>query len=328
MKIKIAAILILFSYNALSFTPDYNEIPSAEDIPIIDGHLHLFRDVDADHVREKFKEFNVVKAVWFPRGFGSRGSKGIQKGKDLDFAKSNPDLGYVLAGLQKKFLHKEKFGTSNWTDPHKKWKPWLRDAQSKVLNGDFAGYGELIIRHYSYNQGKGERDYPIDSVVFTDLLRASNESKKPFVIHAEGEDHIVKDLLEQLPKYPNAKVIWAHACGRSNPTLVHQWLLKNPNLYCDLANMTDTGHYGSLWPRHGEWTYRFEKNGEILPDWLTVVEALPSRFYIGSDVNEGVGWDKLVWQERIIRFRKLLAQLSPNAREWLAWKTVETLYSD
>lgn len=296
-------------------------------VPIIDGHIHLFRNVDPDDVRKRFKQNNVIGAVWFPRKFKTRGiSLGVKKGQADQFQKDNPDLGYVMVGLQRGLLHKESRGSDLWLHPSEKWDTWLNKNKEKVRSGERAGYGELIVRHYSYSKGRGERDYPLDSKVFHDLMAASNETSSPLVIHAEGEDHVVTSLMNILPRYPRAKLIWAHACGRSNPKKITKWLLDNPNLYCDLGNMTDTGHYGSLWPRYGEWTYRFEKNGVIEPNWVALLEAMPSRFYIGSDINEEGGWDNKVWEKRIQRFRLLLTQLSPNASEWVAWKTVKALY--
>jgi len=298
--------------------------------PIIDGHLHLFAKTDVNLVRKTFKENNVLKAVWFPRHFKSQVSKGISEEAADEFISANRDLGYFTVGLQRKLLSSLKQAPERWAKTDGKWKKFIKGARKKIRNGERDGLGELIVRHYSYNFGKGEYDYPIDSPLFTSLIRASDELAVPLIVHAEGEDHVVSSLLEKLPKFQNAKLVWAHACGRSDPIKIREWIKSNSNLFCDLGNMTDTGNYGSLWPRAGSWTYQFEKNGKILPEWKALVEDYPNRFYIGSDVNEEQGWGsqfkKSMWLKRIKRFRVLLGQLSPNAQEWLAWKTVETLY--
>ena len=54
-----------------------------------------------------------------------------------------------------------------------------------------------------------------------------------------------------LKELPRLKLVWAHGCGRLNPAKIHEILDRNPALYCDLPNMTNTGGYGSGWPRGG-----------------------------------------------------------------------------
>lgn len=297
----------------------------AYDGPIIDGHLHISAGSDQELIRQKFKANNVLKAVIFPREFKAGDDYGISETGAIDFSQQAPDLGWLLIGLQLDALHFKK-PIRYWQSPPSEWQEFLLKAEEQLSSGKRKGMGELIIRHYDYHgKGHGEVDFPIKSQVFVDLITLSNKTGRPLVIHAEGEEHIVRDLFEVLPKFPKAKIVWAHACGRSNPQLINQWLISHPNLFCDLGNMTDTGNYGSLWPRAGDWTFRVEKDGIIEPAWLIVLNKHPDRFYIGTDVNEVKGWNKS-WNKRINRFRKILDQVDPSAREQIAYKTAEKLY--
>lgn len=90
--------------------------------------------------------------------------------------------------------------------------------------------------------------------------------------------------------------------------------------------MTDTGNDGSLWPRAGEWTYPLERNGVVESEWIRVVNAFHNRIYIGTDVNEVKGWDS-AWNKRIVRFRKILSQFSPESQDSIAYKTAQSLYA-
>jgi hypothetical protein len=295
------------------------------DGPIIDGHLHISARSDQELMRKKFKANNVLQAVIFPREFKAGDDFGISEEGALEFSQQAPDLGWVLIGLQLDALHFKK-PVRYWQSPPSEWREFLLKAEEQLISGKRKGMGELIIRHYDYHgKGHGEVDFPIKSRVFMDLMTLSNKTERPLVIHAEGEEHIVRDLLEVIPKFPKAKVVWAHACGRSNPQLVKQWLMSHPNLFCDLGNMTDTGNYGSLWPRAGDWTFRVEKDGVIESEWLKVLNQYPDRFYIGTDVNEVKGWNQ-AWNKRINRFRKILDQVDSSAREQIAYKTAQKLY--
>jgi len=297
----------------------------AYDGPIIDGHLHISAQSDQDLIREKFRANGVLKAVIFPREFKAGDDHGITEERALEFSQQAPDLGWVLIGLQKDALHFRK-PVRYWQSPPPEWQEFLSSAEDQLRSGKRKGMGELIIRHYDYHgKGNGEVDFPIKSKVFLDLLALSNKTGRPLVIHAEGEKHITKDIFEVLPQFPKAKLVWAHACGRSDPKLVGEWLKEHSNLFCDLGNMTDTGNYGSLWPKAGNWTFRFEKGGIIEPNWLKVIHQFPDRLYIGTDVNEVKGWNKS-WDMRINRFRKLLDQIDQGAREQLAYKTAQKLY--
>ena len=55
------------------------------------------------------------------------------------------------------------------------------------------------------------------------------------------------------------------------------------------------------------------------------MEEFPTRFTIGSDVNEAKGW-KHVWQKRIDRFRVLLGQLSKETAAKVAYQDAERLF--
>ena len=293
----------------------------AYDGKFIDGHVHLASGSDPKLIQALFQEQNVSGAVFFPRYFYAGGEPGISEHQVSSFE----PLGQLLVGLQLPILHRDK-PNKFWMSPDESWQSWLSNARSELVTGNRKGLGELIIRHYDYHgQGHGEVDFPIDSLVFKSLLELSSDTSRPLVIHAEGEPEVREKILKTLPSYPNARVVWAHGCGRSDPKLIYQWFKSNSNLYCDLANMTDTGHYGSMWPRAGEWTFQLERNGVIEPEWIKVIHAFPERLYLGSDVNETKGW-KSAWKKRIIRFRKLLDQVSSPAQEWLAWRTVESLY--
>ncbi|MBT9611959.1 MAG: amidohydrolase family protein [Burkholderiales bacterium] len=299
----------------------------AYDGPIVDAHKHWAEGMNVDDVRLRAKNNNVTRFVIFPRHFGR---DGITEEVADRLAREHGDIFWVLIGLQKsELIGIAVRGSSlwDWHHPPSEWKSFLAWARDELLSGRRHGLGELTAKHYAYTQGLGaERDLPLDSVIFNDLLRLSAETKRPFVLHAEAEKHVMAALEKQLTEVPGAILIWAHACGRTAPGEARRLLRRFPNLHCDLANMTDTGQYGSLWPRAGSWTYQFEKAGQIIPEWKAVVLEFPGRFVLGMDNNEQKGWVNGGWNRRLNRFRSLLDQLPASVASALAHENAVRLF--
>jgi len=299
----------------------------AYDGPIVDAHKHWAEGMNVDDVRLRASKNNVTKFVIFPRHFGR---DGITEEAADRLARDHGDIFWVLIGLQKdelKGIAARGASLWDWHHPPSEWKSFLAWAREELLSGRRHGLGELTARHYAYTLGAGaERDLPLDSVVFSDLLRLSAETKRPLVLHAEAEAHVMAALEKQLTENPDAIVVWAHACGRTSPSETRRLLKRFPNLYCDLANMTDTGNYGSLWPRAGSWTYQFEKDGQVIPEWKAVVIEYPDRFMLGMDNNEQKGWVNGQWNRRLNRFRSLLDQLPGKVASALAIDNAVRIY--
>lgn len=301
--------------------------PERYEGPIIDGHAHIAGDFKYDFVRRQNETLNISKMVVLPRLFQAENSHGTTEEEASRFAEEFKNTAWVTVALQRRDLY-----DMDWNDPTEWFQEWLDWARKEIMSGRRRGLGELTAKHYAYTKSAfAERDYPIDSKMVDALMKLSNDTQRPFVLHAEGESHVVKAIRAQLKRHPKAILVWAHACGRSSPTLVKEMLGAYANLFCDLSNMTDTGNYGSGWPRSGAWTYQWEVDGKIVPAWVEVMEQYPDRFYLGMDSNQFMGWVNKGRQSRfsrINRFRELLPQLSKEAIEQVTVKVATKLYGD
>jgi predicted urease superfamily metal-dependent hydrolase len=301
--------------------------PKPYEGPIIDAHVHLSAASDPEQIRSLFQSNGVTHAVFFPRQFRAGDDRGVSPDQEKQLSKRYQFIGTVLIGLQRDALKRR--GNDRlpyWLNPDDQWSAFIQLANAQLQSGERHGMGELIIRHYDYHgKGHGENDFPIESKVVSDLMRLSHDWETPLVFHAESEPHVVDALMRRLPQFPKGRFVWAHACGRSSAQRVRQWLNANPNLYCDLANMTDTGHYGSLWPKASDWTAQVERNGTWVHEWQLLIEDYPDRFMIGSDVNEVKGW-RGAWGKRMDRFRILLGQLKPSTAAALAHLNAKRLF--
>lgn len=313
---------------------DGNNIDEAEvaekeyyDGPMIDGHGHLGGDYDPDYMFERNMQDNIPKIVIFPRIFNSGSSSGTTEEEATKVAALYKNHIWMMVGLQRKDVFE-----MNWQDPQSWWQDWLKWARTEIESGRRRGIGELTAVHHAYHESEfAERDFPVDSKLVSDLLTLSAQTQRPLVLHAEGEAHVVPAVETQLKRHPKAILVWAHACGRSNPALVGKLLKTYPNLYCDLGNMTDTGRYGSLWPRKESWMSQWEKNGQILPAWVMLMEQFPDRFYLGMDTNSWRGWEGsgiLSRAGRISRFRAVLSQLTDATIKSITVEVPTRLFGD
>ena len=295
--------------------------------PFIDGHGHLGGEFDVDEMISRNKQDNIPKMVIFPRLHPAGPSPETSEEAASELVAKHNDMFWVTVGLQRWDLY-----DMDWNDPDSWFIDWLQWAREEIKSQRRRGLGELTARHYAYTDSEyAERDFPIDSKVVDALLKISAETQRPLVLHAEGEEHVVKAIKTQLKRHPDALLVWAHACGRSDPALIDKMMAQYKNLYCDFSNMTDTGHYGSGWPHSGDHTVLWEEEGEIKPEWIAVMEKYHDRFFLGIDSNQ---WRHYEFQGqrsrvgRVERTRDLLPQLSAKARKSIAMDVATKLFGD
>jgi hypothetical protein len=116
------------------------------------------------------------------------------------------------------------------------------------------------------------------------------------------------------------KVIWAHNCGRSNPSVIREMLSAHSNLFCDLANMDDQGFYGSGKPRLAGFSYLIMKDGTLDSDQKRLMVDYKNRFMVGSDVAHTEGFRKSQVSKRLQRMRLMLSQVPPDVAERIAFR--------
>lgn len=280
--------------------------------PIIDAHGHLGASFDWDMMENVMDRNNVsrmiVMARYYPAGYDDR------SGNDklaLKLAAEYPGRFFALVGMQKPSLT----GAHKWHKPDAVVQTILKRTEAKLATGRFWGIGEVIVKHFAYSSGRhAELENPIYSTFMQRLSQLATRFDVPIVFHMEGEPLLVKDLSRLLRKYSRARYVWAHNCGRSKAPVIRSMLEKHPNLYCDLASMTNVRRsgYGIGWPRMEKYTALIEKNGVLFPEMREVYETFPDRFMIGMDVAHAPGMNHKNYGRRAKRFRELLTQLKPQ----------------
>jgi hypothetical protein len=189
--------------------------------------------------------------------------------------------------------------------------------------------GEHEFRHYlspeQAEAGRFDRDITIDltGAAGQRLFALSERSGLAFQIHYEIEDRLLPALETMLARYPKAKVIWCHLAmirypdraKNYGPAYVASLIDRFPNLYFDLATPQAKHVYKPSGARDGT-LYEFPSGG-LKASWRALLEKYPERFLAASDYRPQVER----YYPMLIGFqRKLLDQLTPKARELIAYR--------
>jgi len=288
--------------------------------PIIDAHGHLGASFNWEIMVEAMNRNNVtyrtVMARYYPGPDGSRDLPGSDEDA-LRLAERYPAKFFPLVGMQQPLLT----GSHKWRSPDREVERLIEETERKLASGRFFGIGEFIVRHWAYSRGShAEQENPIYSTFMQRMSAIAARFDVPMVVHMEGYPALVDDFSKLLSEYPKARFVWAHNCGRSKSPVIRGMLTRHPNLFCDLANMTNVGTtgYGIGWPRREEFTALIEQGGVLFPDMKALYEEFPDCFMLGMDVAHAPGNNPQIYSQRVNRFRQLLGQLKPETARKLA----------
>jgi predicted TIM-barrel fold metal-dependent hydrolase len=163
------------------------------------------------------------------------------------------------------------------------WQRWARDpevvsrARAALASGAYHGIGELhLIGGFSPRLEK--------ATVLQSLMQLAAEYDVPIMLHTEFSRPAM--MLELCRRYPDTRILWAHAGSLLAPPQVAQVLDACSNVWAGLAardpwrfvnnSITDT-------------------NGRLLLDWHALLLRYPDRFMLGSDpvwpVEQMDQWD-------------------------------------
>ncbi|MBI4191222.1 MAG: amidohydrolase family protein [Betaproteobacteria bacterium] len=286
--------------------------------PIIDAHGYLGASFNWEIMVEAMDRNNVTQRTVMARYYP--GGPRDLPGSDEDavrLAGRYPGRFFPLVGMQLPLLT----GSHKWRSPDREVERLIAETERKLASGRFFGIGEFIVRHWSYSSGPhAEQENPIYSTFTRRMSAIAARFEAPMVVHMEGYPALVDDFSRLLAEYPNARFVWAHNCGRSKVPVIRSMLARHPNLFCDLAGMTNVGTtgYGTGWPRMEEFTALIEQDGVLYPDMKALYEEFPDRFMLGMDVAHAPGNNLQNYSRRVNRFRDLLGQLKPQTAKKFA----------
>lgn len=184
--------------------------------------------------------------------------------------------------------------------------PALLAELAKLLeSGAYRGIGEISVAHFP-SGGFAETDFDPAGPLMEGIMVLARRHRLPVLVHAE----ITRlDALERLlARHREVALIWAHG-GYTPLFLAERLLRRHPNLHYELSART--------WPQHPRSPdYTLLRDGRALwPEWLALIEALPTRFIVGTDASQRSPESDRMKFESV---QNLLAQLSPGTRERVA----------
>ena len=208
----------------------------------------------------------------------------------------------------------------------------FRKRAEQLLRLGAAGFGEMAAEHFA-----GATPYqfaPPDHPLFLLLADIAAQHDVPIDVHMEAvpqamtlppdlksppnppQLHENISAFERLLAYNSrARIIWAHlgsdGTGYRTPELCRRLLQKHSNLYMEIK--LDPKAPGKNFLMAG---------GKIKPEWLKLLEDFPDRFIIGSDQHYPEPNGPPRWQEVILLFN----QLPANLRKSIGTENVAHIY--
>lgn len=303
---------------------------SAYSGPLIDGHAHWGNAFVTEAVLERYRSNGVVAQIVMPRYLGVREDPPTTDETVIGIAQSHPGQMFVLAGMQR-----PDFTFMDWNAPNSAAQRILSEIDQKLAQRKVVGIGEVLVRHWAYAGDGGqigrhaEINQIFDSIFIRQIASVAIRHDVPVVVHMEAYPDLIEQLERVLKELPQLKLVWAHGCGRLIPSKIQELLANHPALYCDLSNMTNTGGYGSGWPRAELFTSKMEEGGVFLEPYKQLILSFSDRFFVGMDVAHQSRWVMQkgnTFEKRVQRTRELLGQLPIETARKLAFENVIQIF--
>jgi len=279
---------------------------SAQTVPIIDLHFHADQAWDVHGLVKLFDELGVAAA-----GNGARGSDSLA----LKFAQQYPGRFIPYGGNEpiRGFISRE--GERAYTLQSPAVVEYLGQLETALREKQFKGIGELVINSIHSRADKASK-YPADSPVMRRLWALSATYGVPLSAHMDATAESIQEMERLLASDRRGTWIWAHTgwLPVADPPMLRRLLVAHPNLFCELSGRESIRRIYRGDP--------IDEGGVLKPAWKALLEDLPDRFVIGTDVDPAT---IKTYAEEIGYWRGILAQLSQAAAVKLAHKNAERL---
>jgi Amidohydrolase len=261
--------------------------------PLFDAHLHYNEEAQSAHpladVLARMQRSGVKAIVANSRP--NDGTKNLAAAKE-----QTAKAGVTVVPFIR--LYRNRADYDNWFRDETIYQMVQAELAKGTAAGAFRGIGEFHL--YDSQNANG--------AVAAKLMKLAEE--KDLAVLAHVDDAAIDLLMAHTPsKGQKAKLIWAHTgIGGASPERVRSLMRKYPHLM-------------------GELSYRpglTADNGQLSPEWRSLIVEFPSRFFIGSDT-----WVNQRWQyyEELMRgYRVWLGGLPPNVAAQVAWGNGAALF--
>lgn len=271
---------------------------------IIDLHFHPASAWNIDAVVSMFDQLGVAKAGNGPWGPDEVASSFMQR---------RPERFVAFAGQGTLHQLIVSHGERAWKLDEPDTRAYLELLDTELAGGLFKGIGEIFANNMnSHAPDFRPTRFPADAPLMQRLFALSATYGVPVSVHMDAESASIAEMERLLQSNRQATWIWAHTGFFAEPPLLRRLLQQHSNLYCELS-----------W-RDGSRTTRapITEGGRLRLEWKALLEELPDRFVIGTDVSTVSYAD---YTGLIRSWRAILAQLSSETAEKLAHRNAERI---
>ncbi len=284
----------------------------AGDMPIADMHCHLNPKSSPEDLLSWMDAAGVKWCATGVLGF-KFGARKIR----LEFAEVMGDRYIPFGGqsdLNAIYVTSQDVSAQNDAE-NPKFKKIFSLLKKDFEEGRIRGIGELFLNTSTTNKkAKMRRKADINSPAMKALFALSNEHNGVITFHTEWDSNTVEQIDNLMSANPSARMILAHCGSNTGPEDVKPFFEKYPNFFCDLSARSVPKIPAKAFVHKPEKKV-FGPDG-IVSGWKNLIEEMPDRFLVGSDVYDGAKYAKAI---KIIR-KGLLGNLSPETAEKIAYK--------
>lgn len=204
----------------------------------------------------------------------------------------------------------------------------LKKLSRDIDSGTCLGIGEIGPYHFDKKPGMAQLTLPMNFAPFLRLAGLAEQKGVWMDIHAEPvtpqgdsfEDEVFAGYELLFKQYPDIKIVLAHT-GMMSPANARLLFSRHKNLMMHLKIVTSPRlAWGNLWPITNS-------AAELYEDWAELMEEYPDRFMVGTDARFGTKqYKKNKYQKVVVRTRRILGTLTPDAAEMIAYGNAKRIY--
>jgi len=261
-------------------------------LPIIDMHFHPAPGWDVGALTKLFDELGVAAA-----GNGARDADSIATG----FAQRQPGRFVPFGGNEPIRQLTNRLGERAYALQDPAVVEYVDQLEAAVRDKRYRGIGELVANSVHSRSDKAAK-YPVDSPLMRRLWAISAKYGVVLSVHMDATPDSLEQMERLLASDRNGTWVWAHSgwLPAAKPALLRQLLHKHPNLFCELSGRESIRRFYRGDP--------IDDNRVLKPEWKALLEELPDRFVIGTDVDPAT---MAAYAEEVGYWRGILMQLSP-----------------
>jgi hypothetical protein len=295
---------------------------------IADALVHIDPGYSPERMREALQIEDVRFAVAIPvpnEGLSKRTADGtIQKIKMAQSFSSN--LKAMCAG---DYMSNWLVGADKGIALSSAIELRFQRLESDLDSGWCLGVGELGLLHFNKSGRQNIIESRFDAPLMLRLVDMVGQRNAWIQLHAEprepnGRSH-TSEVWEALrlwtKRQPTLKIMLSHT-GMSSAEDARKILEIYPQVYMSIKLMSS---------KNSAWSHLEplqNADDELYEDWAALMEAMPERFVIGSDVKFGQAdhGSGEKYDHVIRKFRRMLGSLHPETSRSIALENVNLLY--